>query len=77
MRVRELAIWAATETVGATERDAIATEIDSLRLRMLDAANALDSSGNAVFGGEGNGRAYDVDGMGAITYVGTATSGTT
>lgn len=76
VRVRELAVWAATETIGAAERDAIATEIDSLRLRMLDAANALDSSGSAVFGGEGSGRAYEVDGSGAIVYVGTASSGT-
>ncbi len=76
VRVRELAVWAATETIGVSERNAIAAEIDDLRLRILDAANALDSSGNAVFGGEGSGSAYAVDGGGAATYIGTATSST-
>lgn len=75
VRVRELAVWAATETIGETERNAIATEIEDLRLRILDSANALDSSGGALFGGEGSGKAYEVDGSGAVTYIGTSASG--
>lgn len=75
IRVRELAVWAATDTIGEVERDSIASEIESLRLRILDTANGLDGSGNALFGGEGSGKAYELDATGAAVYVGTATSG--
>lgn len=75
IRVRELAVWAATDTIGEVERDSIASEIESLRLRILDTANGLDGSGNALFGGEGSGKAYELDATGAAVYVGTGTSG--
>lgn len=76
VRVRELTVWAASETIGQSEREAIATEIDSLRLRILDAANAMDSGGGALFGGEGGTKAYEVDGTGAVVYIGSGTSST-
>lgn len=75
IRVRELAVWAATDTISSTEREAIASEIEGLRLRILDTANALDGGGNALFGGEGSGRAYELDAGGTASYIGTATSG--
>ena len=75
IRARELAIYAASDATGETERTAIAAELEELRLRILGNANAFDTVGNALLGGEGSGRAYGVDASGAITYVGTATSG--
>lgn len=75
IRARELALWAASDTVGDSERQTIGAELEQLRLRLMASANAVDSSGNALFGGEGSGRAYEVDGTGTINYIGTATSG--
>ena len=75
IRVRELAVLAASDTLGDSQREAIATEIDELRLSILSSANATDSSGNALFGGEASGTAYAIDGSGTITYAGTASSG--
>jgi len=75
IRVRELAVLAASDTLGDSQREAIATEIDELRLSILSSANATDSSGNALFGGEASGTAYEIDGSGTITYAGTASSG--
>jgi len=76
IRARELALYAASDTTGETERNAIAAELDELRLRILGNANSLDSSGNALLGGEGSGRAYAIDAGGTVTYVGAASSGT-
>ena len=75
IRARELAVWASSDTIGDTARKAIATEIEDLRLRILDSANTLDSSGNALFGGEGSGKAYKLNGSGAVAYIGTPQSG--
>ncbi len=75
IRVRELAVYAGSDTLGDSQREAIATEIDALRLSIMSAANATDSSGNALLGGESSGAAYEIDGSGTITYVGTASSG--
>ncbi len=76
IRARELALFAANETTGDTERAAIAIELDELLLRILGNANRTDSDGNALLGGEGSGRAYEMDATGVVTYIGTATSGT-
>jgi len=76
IRARELALYAANGTTGETERSAIAAELEELRLRILSNANGIDSGGNALLGGEGSGRAYEVAASGAIVYVGTASSGT-
>lgn len=75
IRVRELALWAGSETTGAAEHDAIATEIEQLRERILATANALDSSGRPLFGGTSGTAAYQQDAAGNITYVGTSTPG--
>lgn len=76
IRARELAILAGNDTINDSQREAIATEIDELRLRMVTSANATDSSGHALFGGEGSGAAYEVGAGGAINYIGSASSGT-
>lgn len=75
VRARELALWASSETTGATEHAAIATEIEQLRQRILAAANALDSSGRPLFGGTSGTAAYQQDAAGSVSYVGTSTPG--
>lgn len=75
IRARELALFAASDTTGDTERSAIAADLEELRLRLLGNANALDNNGNALLGGEGSDIAYEADPSGAIVYVGTASSG--
>lgn len=76
IRVRELAVYAGSDTLGASQREAIAIEIEELRLRILSSANATDSSGNVLFGGEGSGAAYTLNASGTAIYTGTASSGT-
>lgn len=75
IRARELALWAASDTVGDSERETIGAELEQLRLRLVASANAVDGSGNALFGGEGAGRAYAIDAAGTVTYIGTGSSG--
>lgn len=75
IRARELALWAATETLGTTERKAIGEEMAQLRVRILSAANARDAGGNALFGGETSGNAYEMNAAGVVSYIGTASAG--
>lgn len=75
IRARELALWAATETLGDTERKAIGEEMEQLRVRIMSAANARDAGGNALFGGETSGNAYAMNGAGVVSYIGTASAG--
>lgn len=75
IRARELALWAASDTLGDAERTTIGSELELLRERLMANANALDSSGNALFGGESSGRAYEVGAGGVIGYIGTGASG--
>ncbi len=76
IRARELALFAGSETIGDSERAAVAVELTELRLRIMATANGLDSSGNALLGGENSGRAYATDASGAVSYIGSASSGT-
>lgn len=75
IRARELALWAASETLGDTERKAIGEELEQLRIRIMSAANARDAGGNALFGGETSGNAYEMNGAGVVSYIGTASAG--
>lgn len=75
IRVRELVLASASDLSGAVERDAVATEIEQLRVSMLALANALSLAGRPLFGGEGTGAAYLVDAAGTASYAGTAASG--
>lgn len=75
IRVRELALWASSDTTGATEHGAIATEIEQLREHIFATANALDSGGRPLFGGTSGTAAYQQDNAGNVSYVGTASTG--
>jgi flagellar hook-associated protein 3 FlgL len=76
IRARELALFAASDTVGDSERATIAVELAEIRLRIMASANGLDNNGNALLGGENSGRAYEIDPGGAVVYIGSVTSGT-
>lgn len=75
IRIRELALWAASDTISDKERASIGAEIEQIRLGVLASANAHDTGGNALFGGETGGAAYTLDDAGNATYAGTAESG--
>jgi flagellar hook-associated protein 3 FlgL len=75
IRARELALWASSDTLGDSERAAIAEELNQMRLRILSSANARDAGGNALFGGQTSGNAYTIDGAGVVSYTGTTAAG--
>lgn len=75
-RARELATQAASGTLNADQRKAIGVEIAQLNASLFSLANARDSAGHALFGGEATGQAYTLDAAGNATYVGTASAGT-
>ncbi len=51
IRVKELAIQAANDTLSVADRDIIAVEVSSLRDEILSIANTRDVEGNYIFGG--------------------------
>jgi flagellar hook-associated protein 3 FlgL len=73
-RARELALQAASGTLNDSQRAAIGTELGQIHADLLDLANARDSAGHALFGGETSGDAYALDASGNATYLGTASS---
>lgn len=51
IRMKELSVQAANDTLGSTDRLALAAEMQGLRDQVLSLANTQDSSGNYIFGG--------------------------
>jgi len=74
-RAQELATLAANGTLNAGQRASIGTELEHLHGTLLGLANARDSAGHALFGGEAVGAAYAVDAAGGAVYLGTAGTG--
>lgn len=74
-RVKELAVQAANGTLTPAQRAGIGGEIAAIRLNVIQLANARDSAGNALFGGQAAGDAYTVNAAGAAQYGGSATAG--
>jgi flagellar hook-associated protein 3 FlgL len=50
-RVKELTVQASNDTISASDRQAIATELQGLREQVLSLANTRDTSGNHLFAG--------------------------
>ncbi len=75
-RARELALWAANDTISSEQRAIIGGELQQLHISLLANANARSSTGQSTFGGESGGPAYVTDAAGNAIYAGTATSGT-
>lgn len=75
IRLKELTTQAASETLSVAQRAGIGAEIAQIHENLVGLANTRDSSGGALFGGEGAGDAYTVTG-GIASYAGTSSAGT-
>ena len=70
-RIKELAVQAANDTVGAQDRQSIALEMGNLREQILSLANSQDSNGNYLFSGSKAGSpAFNKDASGRVNYQG-------
>jgi flagellar hook-associated protein 3 FlgL len=70
-RIKELAVQAANDTVGAQDRQSIALEMGNLREQILSLANSQDANGNYLFSGSKAGSpAFSKDGTGRVNYQG-------
>lgn len=74
-RAKELAVQAGNDTLSPNQRAAIGTELQQIHGHLLSLANARDSAGHALFGGETAGDAYGLDGSGNAVYLGTGGTG--
>lgn len=74
-RAKELAVQAANATLTPAQRAGIGTELAQLHGHLAALANARDSAGHALFGGETSGQAYSFDAAGNPVYAGTASAG--
>lgn len=73
IRAKELAMQAANESLGNEQRQFLTAELNGLRESLLMIANTRNGGGQALFGGQAPGLAYQ-DGGASVTYVGTATA---
>ena len=74
VRVKELAVQAASDTLGPTDRKALAIEMTGLRDQILSLANTQDSSGNYMFSGSRvQDPAFAPDDSGSVIYKGDQT----
>ncbi|MEZ0497279.1 flagellin [Sphingomonas sp. IW22] len=74
-RAQELAMTVGSGTIGATERNIVADQLDIIKNDILALANQKDVRGVPMFGG-GADAAFAVGADGAITYVGGTAPGT-
>ena len=72
IRLKDLAIQAANDSLGTSDRDIIATEVESLRDELLAIANTRDVEGNFVFSGsKSDSQPFVMDGStGVVQYAG-------
>ena len=70
-RVTQLAVQSSNDTLGASDRDVIATEIKALRDELLNLSNTQDLSGSYIFSGNKTGSpAFVEDANGVVSYNG-------
>ena len=71
VRIKELAVQAASDTLSPADRQSIALEISSLKEQILSLANAQDTNGNYLFSGSSVGSpAFSKDARGLVVYQG-------
>ena len=71
VRAQELVIQASSDTLGASDRETIALEIDEMKKEILSVANAQDSNGSYLFSGYKTSTAPFVEDIsGKINYKG-------
>ena len=70
-RAQELVIQASSDTLGASDRETIALEVDEMKKEILSVANAQDSNGSFLFSGyKTNTMPFVEDISGKINYKG-------
>jgi flagellar hook-associated protein 3 FlgL len=74
-RAQELATQAASSLLPAAQRASIGAELAQIHTGLVSLANARDSAGHALFGGNSPGDAYTLDAGGNAVYAGTGTAG--
>jgi flagellar hook-associated protein 3 FlgL len=71
IRAQELVIQASSDTLGASDREAIALEVDEMKKEILGLANSQDSNGSYLFSGyKTNTMPFVEDLSGKISYKG-------
>jgi flagellar hook-associated protein 3 FlgL len=71
VRIKELAVQAANDTLGPQDRQSIALEMSNLKDQVLSLANSQDSNGNYLFSGSRTGvPAFSKDASGHVLYQG-------
>ena len=71
IRAQELVIQASSDTLGASDREAIALEVDEMKKEILGLANSQDSNGSYLFSGyKTNTMPFVEDLAGKISYKG-------
>ena len=71
VRIKELAVQAANDSLAPADRQSIALEISSLRDQVLSLANTQDTNGNYLFSGSRVGSpAFGKDSKGQVVYQG-------
>lgn len=74
LRLKELSIQAANDTLGPDDRKAIATEMQALRDQLVSLGNTRDDSGNYLFSGTRvNTPAFALNAQGQVEYLGDQT----
>ena len=74
LRVKEISVQAASDTLGATDRQALSIEMGGLRDQILSLANTQDSMGNYLFAGSRVSQpAFAADASGVLAYQGDQT----
>ena len=74
VRIKEIAIQSASDTLGPADRKVLAVEMQGLRDQILSMANAQDSSGTYLFAGSRVDQpAFAENGFGDVTYQGDQT----
>jgi len=70
-RITQLTVQSSSDTLGASDRDVIATEIKALRDELLNLSNTQDLSGSYIFSGNKTGSPTFVeDANGVVSYNG-------
>ena len=70
-RITQLTVQSSSDTLGASDRDVIATEIKALRDELLNLSNTQDLSGSYIFSGNKTGSpAFVEDANGVVSYNG-------
>lgn len=74
IRIKEISVQAANDTLGPQNRQALATEMQALRDQLLSLANSTDASGNYIFSGSKvTTKAFTEDSKGLVKYTGDQT----